>query len=103
MPVYHRLGDVPPKRHSIYRRPDGELYSEELMGNKGFVGPSSLLYHLERPTQVLRVHTIAELDWSTELNRCLKHRHFRTHRLHPGNSLISGRIPLLFNSDVALS
>jgi homogentisate 1,2-dioxygenase len=103
MPIYHRLGEVPSKRHSIFRRPDGELYAEELMGNKGFVGPSSLLYHIQRPTQVLRVSTLAELQWSAELNRQLRHRHFRTHRLHPGTSATGGRVPVLFNSDVALS
>ncbi|MDZ4803098.1 MAG: homogentisate 1,2-dioxygenase [Bryobacteraceae bacterium] len=103
MPIYHRLGDVPAKRHSVFRRPDGELYAEELMGNKGFVGPSSLLYHIQRPTQVLRVHTLAELEWSSELNRQLRHRHFRTHRLQPGKSITGGRVPLLFNNDVALS
>ena len=54
MPVYHQLGEIPRKRHSIFRRPDGGLYAEELIGNKGFVGPSSLLYHIHRPTQVLR-------------------------------------------------
>jgi homogentisate 1,2-dioxygenase len=103
MPIYHRLGEVPAKRHSIFRRPDGELYAEELMGNKGFVGPSSLLYHIQRPTKVLRAHTTAELEWHVELNRQLRHRHFRTHRLHPGVSITGGRIPLLYNNDVAVS
>ena len=52
MPIYHQLGSVPRKRHMVFRRPDGALYAEELIGNKGFVGPSSLLYHLHQPTHV---------------------------------------------------
>ena len=103
MPVYHRLGDVPPKRHSIFRRPDGGLYAEELMGNKGFVGPSSLLYHIHRPTQVLRVQEFEPLSWDGEPSRKLRHRHFRTNGLSPGPSPITDRVPVVFNRDVAMS
>ena len=67
MPVYHRLGDIPSKRHKIYRKPSGELYSEELMGNMGFVGPSSLLYHVRRPTAVRALQAIKELKWKLRL------------------------------------
>jgi len=54
MPIYHTLGEIPHKRHSVFRKSDGSLYVEELMGNKGFTGPSSLLYHLYQtdPAQV---------------------------------------------------
>ena len=103
MPVYHRLGEVPPKRHSIFRRPDGGLYAEELMGNKGFVGPSSLLYHIHRPTQVLRVQEFEPLPWEREPARVLRHRHFRTKSLASGASPVTDRMPVLFNRDVALS
>jgi homogentisate 1,2-dioxygenase len=103
MPIYHRLGEVPSKRHSVFRRSDGGLYAEELMGNKGFVGPSSLLYHIQRPTQVLRVQDFKELHWTAEPHRMLRHRHFRTSGLSPGPSPTTDRVPLLFNNDVALS
>ena len=103
MPIYHRLGEVPAKRHSIFRQADGSLYAEELMGNKGFVGPSSLLYHIQRPTQVLRVQDYKAVDWTPELYRSLRHRHFRTHELTAGQSAVSDRVPVLFNTDVALS
>lgn len=103
MPIYHRLGDVPAKRHSIFRKAGGGLYYEELMGNKGFVGPSSLLYHLHRPTQVLRIQDREYLKWEAEPATTLRHRHFRTSGLKPGPSAITNRIPLLFNSDVAMS
>ena len=52
MPLYHRLGQLPPKRHTQFRKPDGGLYYEQLFGTIGFDGMSSLLYHLQRPTQV---------------------------------------------------
>ena len=53
---YHRLGELPKKRHMALRKPDGGVYYEELRGNKGFVGPSSLLYHIHRPTATSSNH-----------------------------------------------
>jgi homogentisate 1,2-dioxygenase len=103
MPMYHRLGNVPPKRHTVFRRPDGGLYAEELVGNKGFTGPSSLLYHLRQPTRVLEVKPFKELAWEAEPDRTLRHRHFRTRALASGPSPTIDRTPLLFNADVALS
>ena len=38
MPSYHRLGQIPPKRHTQFRKPDGTLYNEELFGTEGFSG-----------------------------------------------------------------
>ena len=43
---YAARGNVPPKRHTQHRAPDGSLYAEELFGVEGFTGRSSLLYHL---------------------------------------------------------
>ncbi|HET8547609.1 MAG TPA: hypothetical protein VFL57_06390, partial [Bryobacteraceae bacterium] len=104
MPVYHHLGDIPRKRHTVFRQPNGTLYYEELMGNKGFVGPSSLLYHVYRPTEVREVRVVKQLEWQSEADRKLCHRHFRTHALAAaGPSPTVHRTPLLFNNDVALS
>jgi len=103
MPYYHRLGKVPNKRHSIFRQPNGQLYAEELAGNKGFVGPSTLLYHLRPPTDVLSRKLIRKLAWKPETNRIFGHRHFRSHQVKLGASPILDRLPVLFNHDVALS
>ena len=53
--IYHRLGRVPDKRHTQFRRPDGGLYAEELFGAEGFSCSSSLLYHAHPPTRVLLI------------------------------------------------
>ena len=103
MPIYHTLGRIPRKRHIVFRSEAGALYTEELIGNKGFVGPSSLLYHLQQPTQVVATRLLATLDWAAEPPGAFRHRHFRTARILPGRSLTLDRVPLLFNSDVALS
>ena len=53
MAYYRRVGDVPPKRHTQHRDPDGGLYSEELMGEEGFSSDSSLLYHRGIPSALV--------------------------------------------------
>jgi homogentisate 1,2-dioxygenase len=103
MPIYHRLGEVPRKRHVALRKGDGSIHYEELIGNKGFTGPSSLLYHLRLPTAVKSVKTFRGLAWAAEPERVVRHRHFRTAGLATGPSPVLDRIPMLFNSDVALS
>jgi homogentisate 1,2-dioxygenase len=103
MPMYQRLGEIPRKRHAVFRRKDGSLYVEELMGNRGFSGQSSLLYHLYRPTAVLRVAQHRELKWEPDPDRSVRLRHFRAHRLPPAASPTLDRTPLLYNQDVALS
>jgi homogentisate 1,2-dioxygenase len=102
MPVYRQLGDVPAKRHKVFRRPSGELYSEELMGTMGFSGPSSLLYHLRRPTAVRAFKTLKQIVWREADPEPLRHRHFRTRQIERGGDVISERIPLVFNHDVSL-
>ena len=55
MPFYHKLGKIPHKRHTTFKKKDGTLHYEELFGTIGFDGMSSLLYHLQRPTQVKQI------------------------------------------------
>ena len=52
MPFYHKLGNIPHKRHIQFRKPDGSLYYEQLFGTIGFDGMSTNSYHEQRPTQV---------------------------------------------------
>jgi homogentisate 1,2-dioxygenase len=102
MPIYQQLGRVPRKRHIAFRDAGGRLLGEELIGNEGFTGPASLLYHLHPPTAVKSVRRLKCLDWKAEPDRLLKHRHFRSAALTPGPSFVFDRVPLLFNADVAL-
>ncbi len=103
MPFYHRLGEIPRKRHVTFRNPDGGLYYEHLMGNMGFTGPSSLLYHLRLPTAVKNQSLLRGLQWEVDSDTTLRNRHFRLDRISAGGSFTLDRVPLLFNSDVAIS
>lgn len=55
MPIYHKLGQIPPKRHTQFRKPNGDLYYEQLFGTVGFDGMSTNSYHEQRPTQVKEI------------------------------------------------
>jgi homogentisate 1,2-dioxygenase len=68
MPFYHRLGNIPPKRHTQFRKPDGNLYAEELISTLGFSSIYSLVYHCHPPTLV---KAIGEA-WSVEPDYVLK-------------------------------
>ncbi|MBA3403317.1 MAG: homogentisate 1,2-dioxygenase, partial [Gemmatimonadaceae bacterium] len=102
MPHYHTLGSIPRKRHIAFRKPDGGLYAEELMGHEGFTGTSSLLYHVYPPTTVKSVRRVTEMKYEADPDQTLHHRHFLTSRLKPGGSATLDRMPLLFNQDVAM-
>lgn len=55
MPFYHKLGKIPEKRHTQFRKPNGELYYEQLFGTVGFDGMYSNMYHVHRPTQIKKI------------------------------------------------
>ena len=103
MPFYHQLGELPRKRHTVFRQSGGQLYAEELAGNKGFVGPASLLYHLRPPTAVLGRKHLRDLDRTAESKRVFGHRHFRSIRVKSGPSPVLDRVPILFNNDATMS
>jgi homogentisate 1,2-dioxygenase len=102
MPSYHRLGELPRKRHIVFRQPDGSLYNEHLMGSRGFSGPASLLYHRRPPTSIVATRLLQKLEWQADSDATLRMRHFHTHELPHGKSLTLHRTPLLFNGDVSM-
>ena len=103
MPYYRAIGEFPRKRHVRFRRPDGGLYAEELMGEEGFSSDSSLLYHRYLPTAIVKSEeTDGAADGATTPNQPLLPRHFRTGELPAGGDLVSGRQLLLANEDVRI-
>jgi homogentisate 1,2-dioxygenase len=105
MPYYRSVGEVPPKRHTQFRRPDGGLYAEELMGQQGFSSDSSLLYHRHLPTAIVAADEFNPPTSSRSANLPLKPRHLRTHKLDPGpgTDAVLGRARLLANDDCRVS
>ena len=81
MPYYRVAGEIPRKRHTRFRGPDGGLYAEELMGEEGFSSDSSLLYHVHPPTAIVKSEGLTESAASTRAygpNHPLLPRHYRT-------------------------
>lgn len=99
MPYYYSLGQVPHKRHTQFRKPDGALYSEQLFSTEGFSSDYSLLYHCNTPTQIIR--TEPQLDVMPEIaeEKMLKHRSFEGFNLPAESDYLLSRKPVLVNND----
>ena len=102
MPFYHKLGHIPHKRHTQFRKSNGGLYSEQVMGTKGFSGVEAILYHHYPPTAILAVEDLGKTEIPLEDEGALRHRHLKTAQMQPGGDPISGRRMLLVNSDVRM-
>ena len=103
MSYYYTLGQIPHKRHTQFRQPDGSLYHEELMGIRGFIGDKSLLYHLRPPTDVREIDRGCEVKIPYAEPGPVQHRLLRTADVPPSGDAVTGRIPLMANSDVCIS
>ncbi|MEO0044106.1 MAG: hypothetical protein RL329_3554 [Bacteroidota bacterium] len=100
MPIYHKLGKIPPKRHTQFRKPDGTLYYEQLFGTIGFEGMSTLLYQVHRPTMVKAILTETDLAPRIAFSKNMKARLLQGFEIAPKTDFLESRIPLLVNSDV---
>ncbi len=104
MPYYRRIGDIPPKRHTVHLLGGGVRALEELMGVEGFSHDSSLLYHRHSPSALLGVRAVDEGDSRTLWpNHPVTPLHLRTGAIAAGGDMVTGRTLLLGNSDVMLS
>jgi len=103
MSYYVARGFLPMKRHTQFRKEDGSLYHEELLGSEGFSGTSTLVYHLNPPTRVQAMEACPPMVrevWDDPLHR---HHLFRTLPAQPEGDAVAGRKTLFFNQDVAFS
>lgn len=102
MPFYHRLGQLPPKRHIQFHNPQGRLYTEEVMGLEGFSGIQSLLYHNHPPTRIKKIEKIGNIDPEFVDFGALRARQFRTASMGFRGDALQARQVLLGNDDVWL-
>ncbi|GLB51313.1 homogentisate 1,2-dioxygenase [Neptunitalea chrysea] len=99
MPRYHTLGDIPKKRHTIFKKPDGSFYYEELFGTIGFDGMSSLLYHTNRPTQVREVIKSYAVAPKVAIEKNMKSLSLKGYEVPSENDFLESRKTMLFNKD----
>lgn len=100
MPHYHKLGKIPSKRHTIFRKPDGSLYSEELVSTEGFSDVSSLVYHAHPPTNVLEIEDAYCVAPKVAVQHNMQHRSFQGFKAKPTDDYLESRVPVLVNNDL---
>jgi len=100
MPIYHKLGKFPQKRHTQFKSPEGKFYYEQLFGTEGFHGFSSLLYHTHRPTQVKEILRSYDATPKVAVDKNIKAMLLKGFEVKPEDDFLDSRKVLLFNNDV---
>jgi len=100
---YYSLGKFPQKRHVQFRKPNGELYHEQLFSTIGFDDSYSLLYHCNEPTKIVQVGDPVPVAPRTIHDRQLKHRSLLGFNIPPKDDFLESRTPVLVNSDCKIS
>jgi len=99
MPIYHTVGNIPHKRHTVFKKPNGELYYEQLFGTEGFSGMSSLLYHVHRPTMVKSMGESKDLAPKIAIDKNMKSYRLRGFEVPAKEDFLDSRTPVLVNND----
>lgn len=102
MPFYHKLGNIPHKRHIQFRKPDGSLYYEQLFGTIGFDGMYTNSYHEQRPTQVREIKKQYSVAPKIALKNNLKSYRLKGFQVPSENDFLESRKTVLVNSDCAI-
>src|SRR5438477_6930826 len=103
MPYYYTLGNIPHKRHTQFRRPDGTLYSEQLFSTEGFSNDYALLYHCHPPTRIIKTDVATDVTPHIAEEKMLKHRSFEGFNILPQDDYLESRIPVLTNNECTIS
>lgn len=99
MPHYFKLGEIPHKRHTQFRKKDGTLYSEQLFSTEGFSNDYSLLYHVHPPTQIIKAVTGKDVSPKIAQQHTLAHHSFDGFKVKPEKDFLDSRKAVLVNND----
>lgn len=102
MPIYHHLGEIPQKRHTVFKSKSGNYYYEQLFGTEGFHGMSSLLYHTHRPTQVKEILKSYSAMPKISVEKNIKAMLLKGFQIQSTDDFLDSRKTLLINSDCAI-
>ncbi len=100
---YYSLGQIPHKRHTQFRKPDGGLYSEQLFSTEGFSDIYSLLYHCHPPTEIVQIDEPYSVAAKIIHDKQLKHRCLKGFHINPEDDYLKSRKQLLVNADCKIS
>jgi homogentisate 1,2-dioxygenase len=97
MPRYHKLGDIPKKRHTIFKDKNGNFLYEELFGTIGFDGMSTLMYHTQRPTQVKEILKTYSVSPKAAVQNNMRSMMLNGFNVKPVSDFLESRKSILFN------
>jgi homogentisate 1,2-dioxygenase len=103
MPFYCKSGVIPQKRHTQFRKPDGSLYSEELVSTEGFSSIYSLVYHAHPPTLVKDIGHPIPVAPKAKIANNMQNRSFLTFNTPAKDDFLESRVIQLFNNDLYLT
>ena len=102
MPIYHKLGKFPQKRHTVFQSENGSYYYEQLFGTEGFHSHSSLLYHVHRPTQVKEILSSRDVAPKIAVDKNIKSLLLEGFKVAPEDDFLESRKALLVNKDCSI-
>ena len=103
MPHYHKLGNIPSKRHVQFRKPDGSLYAEQVVSTEGFSDLYSVVYHCHPPVNVLKIDEPYSVAPTVAIDKNLQNRSFSGFDVKPVDDYLKSRIPVLINDDIYIT
>ena len=103
MPFYSKCGQIPHKRHTEFKKVGGGYHYEQLFGTEGFSGMSSLLYHVNRPTQLKHIGEAQDIAPKIAEGKNLKSRLLKGFDIPSTDDYLKSRIPILVNKDCHIS
>lgn len=102
MPFYHKLGNIPNKRHTQFRKTNGDLYSEELFSTEGFSSIYSNIYHTHAPTLVKDIGKSFSVAPQYVIENNLRHRSFLSFNSPSHKDYVKSRTIYMGNSDLMI-
>ncbi|MBI2258674.1 MAG: homogentisate 1,2-dioxygenase [Flavobacteriia bacterium] len=99
MPIYHKLGEIPHKRHIVFPNPKGGIYYEQLFGAEGFNSHSTLMYHVHRPTQVKEILNSYSVKPKISIENNIKSLLLKGFDVQAEDDFLKSRKIMLINSD----
>ena len=102
MPLYHKVGEIPSKRHVVFKDKNGRHRYEQLFGTEGFHGFSSLLYHTHRPTQIKEILKSVDVTPKIAVEKNIKPLLLKGFQVKPTADFLESRKAMLVNGDCTI-
>ena len=102
MPIYHTLGKIPHKRHTVFKNGKDRFFYEQLFGTIGFDGMSTLSYHTHRPTMVKELRKPKDITPKIVVEKNMRSLRLHGFKTKPEKDHLAARKTMLVNSDCAI-